>query len=75
MADSQLIIYQTEDGITKIETRLEDETVWLNLFQKSKSTVSEYLKNIFDEGQLKQNSVIRKFRTTATEVKNRKCGN
>lgn len=75
MADSQIIIYQTEDGNTKIETRLEDETVWLSqaqlceLFQKSKSTVSEHLKNIFDEGELEQNSVVRKFRTTATDGK------
>lgn len=76
MADSQIIIYQTEDGNTRIETRLEDETVWLtqaqlcDLFQKSKATVSEHLKNIFWENELDANSVVRNFRTTAADGKN-----
>ncbi len=76
MADSQIIIYQTEDGNTRIETRLEDETVWLtqaqlcDLFQKSKATVSEHLKNIFGENELDANSVVRNFRTTAADGKN-----
>ncbi|MGN6439453.1 MAG: RhuM family protein [Agriterribacter sp.] len=75
MAESSLIIYQTEDGKTKIETRLEDETVWLTqgqlceLFQKSKSTVSEHIKNIFEEGELDEVSVVRNFRTTAADGK------
>ena len=53
---SNILIYQTEDGQTKIETVLQDETVWLTqaqlceLFQKSKSTISEHIKNIFVEG-------------------------
>jgi hypothetical protein len=75
MAESSIIIYQTEDGHTKIETRLEDETVWLtqaqmgDLFQKSKATISEHIRNIFDEGELNENSVVRKFRTTASDGK------
>ncbi|MFA4911799.1 MAG: cell filamentation protein Fic, partial [Desulfobacteria bacterium] len=56
--NSQLLIYQTSDGNTKIDVRLENETVWLTqahlceLFQKSKSTVSEHISNIFKEGEL-----------------------
>jgi hypothetical protein len=75
MADSDIIIYQTEDGHTKIETRLENESVWLTqaqlceLFQKSKATVSEHIKNIFEEGELDEISVVRKFRTTASDGK------
>ncbi|HEY1025341.1 MAG TPA: RhuM family protein [Sphingobacteriaceae bacterium] len=73
--ESNIIIYQTEDGRTKIETRLEDETVWLtqgqlcDLFQKSKATISEHIRNIFDEGELEENSVVRNFRTTAADNK------
>ncbi len=68
---SQIIIYQTEDGLTKIETRLEDETVWLTqsqmgmLFDKDKRTISEHISNVFKEGELNQHSVVRNFRTTA----------
>lgn len=73
---SNIIIYQTEDGNTKIETRLQDETVWLTqaqlceLFQKSKATISEHIRNVFQEGELEENSVVRKFRTTAADGKN-----
>jgi hypothetical protein len=76
MEESNIIIYQSEDGHTKIETRLEDETVWLTqaqlceLFQKSKSTISEHIKNIFTETELEENSVVREFRTTAADGKN-----
>ena len=72
---SNILIYQTEDGQTKIETVLENETVWLTqaqlceLFQKSKSTISEHIKNIFIEGELVENSVVRNFRTTAEDGK------
>ena len=71
---SNILIYQTEDGQTKIETVLEDETVWLTqaqlceLFQKSKSTISEHIKNIFVEGELVENSVVRNFRTTESST-------
>ncbi|MEA1955220.1 MAG: virulence RhuM family protein [Campylobacterota bacterium] len=76
MTNSNILIYQTEDGQTKIQTRLEDETVWLTqaqlceLFQKSKSTISEHIKNIFKEGELTENAVVRNFRTTAEDGKN-----
>ena len=58
MDNSNIIIYQTEDGKTKIQTRLENETVWLTieqmveLFQKSRSTINEHILNIFDEKEL-----------------------
>ena len=72
---SEIIIYQTEDGITKIEARLENETVWLTqaqlaeLFQKSRVTITEHIGNIFKEGELSENSVCRKFRLTAADGK------
>ena len=65
--DSQIIIYQTEDGQTKIQTRLEDKTVWLNidqmsdLFQKSRSTINEHILNIYKEQELEKESSIRKI--------------
>lgn len=73
--NSEIILYQTEDGKTKIEVRLENDTVWLTqaqiseLFQKAKSTVSEHLKKIFEEGELDEHSVVRNFRTTASDGK------
>lgn len=64
MTNSNILIYQTEDGKTKIETRLEDETVWLTidqmteLFQKSRSTINEHILNIYKENELdKENSL------------------
>ncbi|MEC4050059.1 virulence RhuM family protein [Flavobacterium sp. SUN046] len=72
MNESSIILYQSEDGITKIETRLYDETVWLTqmqiaeLFQKGRSTITEHLKNVFDEGELDENVVCRKFRLTTS---------
>ena len=70
------IIYQTEDGLTKINVKLDNETVWLNqqqlvlLYQSSKSNISEHIKHIFAEGELIEESVVRKFRTTADDGKN-----
>jgi len=70
MKNDKLIIYQTEDGKVKIEIHFENETVWLNqaqigeLFQKSKATISEHIKNIFLDGELEENLVVRNFRTT-----------
>ena len=67
---SEFLLYQSEDGTIKINVRLEDNTVWLTqadmveLFQSSKSNVSEHIKHIFEEGELKEESVVRKFRTT-----------
>jgi len=65
--DSPIIIYQTDDGKTKIETRLEEETVWLTidqmaeLFQKSRSTVNEHILNIYEEQELEEQSSMRKI--------------
>ena len=76
MHNSDIIIYQNEEGNIKIDVRLEEETVWLTqaqlceLFQKSKATVSEHIINIFEEGELHENSVVRNFRTTAADGKN-----
>lgn len=67
MAESKIIIYQSEDGKTKIETRLEDETVWLTidqmaeLFQKSRSTINEHILNIYEEQELDSQSSMRKI--------------
>jgi hypothetical protein len=71
----QIIIYETDDKVARVSVRLEDESAWLTnaqlaqLFQVSKSTVSEHIKNIFDSGELLSDSVVRNFRTTATDEK------
>lgn len=67
MSSSEILLYQTEDGQTKIDVRLEDETVWLTmdqisqLFQKSRSTINEHIINIYNEGELEKDSSIRKI--------------
>jgi len=72
---SEIIMYQTEDGKVKIEVAMEEETVWLSqaqmceLFQKSKSTISEHISNVFKEGELGKKSVVRDFRITAADQK------
>ena len=72
---SQILIYQTEDGLTKISVKLEDENIWLSidqmaaLFGRDKSTISRHIKNIFKEGELQQNSVVANFATTASDNK------
>ena len=64
---SELIIYQTEDGQTKLQVKMEDETVWLTqgqmakLFEKSKSTINEHIKNVYEEKELVENQTMRKF--------------
>ena len=73
--NGNILIYQSEDGKTHIEVRLNNETVWLTqaqlceLFGKSKSTISEHISHIFEEGELERESVVRKFRTTAEDGK------
>ena len=70
----EILIYQTEDGLTNINVKMQDDTVWLTqqqlveLYQSSKSNVSEHIKHIFEEGELDEESVVRKFRTTASDV-------
>ena len=72
---TELIIYQTEDGQTKIHVHMENETVWLSLdqmadlFQRDKSTISRHIKNIFEEGELTREAVVANFATTATDGK------
>ena len=73
--NTEILIYQTDNGITKIDVRMIDDTVWLTqaqlceLYQTSKSNVSEHIKHIFEEGELEQDSVVRKFRTTGSDGK------
>ena len=75
MEDNKIIIYTSIDGQTKIDVRIEDETLWLTqaqmceLYHTSKSNVSEHIKHIFEEGELDEDSVVRKFRTTASDGK------
>lgn len=75
MTNKNIIIYTTNDGKTKIDVKLEEDTLWLTqsqmceLYQTSKSNISEHIKNIFEEGELSRDSVVRKFRTTATDGK------
>ncbi|MBK8568671.1 MAG: virulence RhuM family protein [Nitrosomonadales bacterium] len=71
----QFLIYQSEDGSTRIDVMLEAETLWLSqkqlteLFGKAKGTISEHIKHIFEDGELVENSVVRLFRTTAADGK------
>lgn len=73
LIESRILLYQTEDGRTRIECRFENETIWLTqaliaeLFQKDVRTINEHLVNIFDEGELNQEATIRKFRIVRTE--------
>ena len=72
---SNIIIYATEDGLTKIETTFDEDTVWLSidqmaeLFQRDKSTISRHIKNVFSEGELVRESVVANFATTAADGK------
>lgn len=69
--NSEILIYQNQDGTIKIDVRLEDETVWLSqaqmadLFGKGRTTITEHIQNVFNEGELNEKSVVRKFRHTA----------
>ena len=73
---SEILIYQSNNGKVKLDVMLENETIWLSqkqlceLYGKSKSTISEHIKAIFDDEELEPNSVVRNFRTTASDGKN-----
>ncbi len=73
--DNKIVIYQTEDGRTQLDVKLENETVWLTqaqlvqLFGSSKANVSEHIKHIYEDGELDADSTVRKFRTVQTEGK------
>ena len=75
LPNSEIILYQTEDGRTRIQCRFENETIWLTqaliaeLFDKDVRTINEHLVNIFDEGELRREATIRKFRIVRTEGK------
>ena len=69
----QILLYQTPDGVSRIEVHLQGETVWLNLdqmaelFQRNKSTISRHIKNVFEEGELKPESTVAFFATVQIE--------
>ncbi len=71
----EIVFYQTQDGVTKLSVNLQDESVWLSLdqmaelFQRDKSTISRHIKNVFEEGELSQVSVVANFATTASDGK------
>ena len=75
MDKGQIILYQTPDGESKIEVRLETDTVWLSadqmaeLFQRNKSTISRHIKNVLEDGELEESSVVAFFATTAADGK------
>lgn len=70
---SEIIIYQTEDGLTRVNVTFSDETVWLSqqqiaeLFQKSRTTIVEHIQNIYKEGELEEASTCRNYRQVQTE--------
>ena len=70
---SQILIYQSEDGRTKLDVHLEEQTVWLTqkqlteLFGKAKGTISEHIKHIFEDGELTYEATVRLFRTVQQE--------
>ncbi len=72
---SEIIMYQTDDGLTKIETTFDGDTVWLSidqmaeLFQRDRSVIGKHIRNIFKEGELEKNSVWAKFAYTASDGK------
>jgi len=81
MVNSEILLYQTADGQTKIDVRLEEETVWLTidqmsqLFQKSRSTVNEHIINIFNEGELEKELSMRKIGISDFSTKPTNCYN
>ena len=74
-ATGQILLYRSEDGRTKLDVRLEGDTVWLSqrqlmeLFGKAKGTISEHIKHIFEDGELVEEAVVRHLRTTASDGK------
>jgi hypothetical protein len=74
-SDSEFLLYQSEDGRTRVEVRFGGETAWLSLaqmadlFQRDKSVISRHIKNVFDEGELARNAVVANFATTAFDGK------
>ena len=75
MKNGELILYQTEDGLSEVSLRANDGTVWLTqddlaeLFNKGRSTIAEHISNVFDDQELNKDSVCRNFRRTAADGK------
>lgn len=71
----EMLIYQTEDGLTKIDVNMQDETVWLSqaemtkLFQTTKQNISLHINNIFKDGELEKASVVKEYLTTGADGK------
>ena len=71
--DDEMLLYQTEDGQTRLEVRLDAETVWLSLkqiaelFQRDKSVISKHIKNVFEEGELSSEATVANFATVQNE--------
>ena len=74
--EGQFLLYQTEDGQTRIECRFAGETIWLSqanmaeLYQTTKQNVSLHLKNLYEEGELAENRVVKEYLTTGSDGKN-----
>jgi len=75
VTESRILFYQSEDGTSRIEARLEEGTVWLpqaliaELYQTTKQNISLHIRNIFDEGELQPDSVVKEYLTTAADGK------
>ena len=75
-SNTELIIYTTDDGVTKVEATFDGDTVWLSqeqmgeLFQRDKSTISRHIRNIFTEGELDEKVVVAEIATTSQTVEN-----
>jgi len=75
LREAEFLLYQTEDGRTRVEVRFDGETAWLSLkqmaelFQRDKSVISRHIKNVFEEGELHRESVVAEFATTAADGK------
>jgi len=71
----EMLIYQTEDGLTKIDVNMQDETVWLSqaemtkLFQTTKQNISLHINNIFKDGELEKASIFKEYLTTGADGK------
>ena len=76
---SNILMYTTEDGVTKVEVTFDNDTVWLSLdqiadlFQRNKSTISRHIKNIFLEGELSRNSVVANFARSEERRVGKEC--
>ena len=70
---SEIIIYQSKDGLTKVDVKMENETVWLSinqmaeLFQTTKQNISLHIQNIFDEGELQEEATVKEYLTVQKE--------